>query len=191
MTSSTSCNTPTMPSTKCGAPSSFARADGCGHGERQTLAAVEQMGQPDGRQAPRAEPTLRSQPESVQGLHPQREPGPAVDVPLRRRDAELPATVDRSTPVAASGPLPETGADVAGSPRRHSELLPEEGATGGRGSREWEHQVTTAPRMGIQEPALSAIEVPAHGGDQNRIRGLQESGLKCGSRRIPAESPEV
>src|SRR5664280_957959 len=96
--------------------------------------------------------------------------------------------MDRSTPLAASGAVPEVSGDAAGPSRRHPELLPDEGAAGGCGSREWEYQVTAAPRSGIQEPALSAIKVPAHGGDQDRIRGLQESGLKCGSRRIPAQS---
>jgi len=33
------------------------------------------------------------------------------------------------------------------------------------------------------------FEGPAHGGHQDRICGLQESSLKCGSRRIPAQSP--
>src|ERR1035438_10554699 len=96
--------------------------------------------------------------------------------------------MDRSTPLAASGAVPEVSGDAAGPSRRHPELLPDEGATGGRGSREWEYQVTAAPRAGIQEPALHAAEGPAHGGDQDRIRGIQESGLKCGPRRIPAQS---
>src|ERR1017187_6875566 len=98
--------------------------------------------------------------------------------------------MDRSTPLAASGAVPEVSGDAAGPSRRHPELLPDEGATGGRGSREWEYQVTAAPRAGIQEPALHAAEGPAHGGDQDRIRGIQESGLKCGPRRIPAQSPQ-
>src|ERR1035438_659545 len=96
--------------------------------------------------------------------------------------------MDRSTPLAASGAVLEVSGDAAGPSRRHPELLPDEGATGGRGSREWEYQVTAAPRAGIQEPALHAAEGPAHGGDQDRIRGIQESGLKCGPRRIPAQS---
>ena len=32
-------------------------------------------------------------------------------------------------------------------------------------------------------------EGPAYGRDPDRIRGFQESSLKCGSRRIPAENP--
>jgi len=38
-----------------------------------------------------------------------------------------------------------------------------------------------------QEPALPTPAVPAYGGDQDRTRGLQESGLKGSSPRIPAE----
>ena len=64
----------------------------------------------------------------------------------------------------------------------------DEGASGGSGGREWEYQVTAAPRTGIQKPALPAAKIPAHGGDQDRICGLQESGLKCMSCRIPAQS---
>jgi hypothetical protein len=94
----------------------------------------------------------------------------------------------RSAPVAAPEAIPETGADAAGSPGRHSELLQDEGAPGGRGSREREYQITPSPRARIQKPALSAPKVPAHGRDQDRIRGFQESSLKCRSHRIPAES---
>jgi hypothetical protein len=40
----------------------------------------------------------------------------------------------------------------------------------------------------MPKPALSAAEGPANGSNQDRIRGIQESGLKCGSHQIPAES---
>ena len=61
-------------------------------GQRKALAAAEPLDEPDGRQAAGAEPAVPAQPASVQGLHPQRESGPAVDLPLRRGDAQLPAT---------------------------------------------------------------------------------------------------
>lgn len=48
---------------------------------------------------------------------------------------------------------------------------------------------TISSPIELQEPALLAAEGPAHGGDQDRIRRLQESGLNCGFHRIPAESP--
>lgn len=92
------------------------------------------------------------------------------------------------TPLAAAGTLSEAGVDAAGSSGRHSELLPDQGTSGRGGSGEREYQVTVAPWPWLQEPALSATEGPAHGRDQDRICGLQESSLKCGYRRIPAES---
>src|SRR6202011_5282764 len=84
----------------------------------------------------------------------------------------------------------EVGSDAAGSPGRHPELLPDQSASGRGGSRQREYQVTAAPRSWLQEPALSDAEGPADGRDQDRICGLQESSLKCESRRIPAENPK-
>jgi|ERR1700730_10357548 len=84
--------------------------------------------------------------------------------------------------------LSETGV-TAGSPGRYPELLPDQGSSGGGGSCPREYQVTAASRSWLQEPTLSAAEGPAYGRDQDRICGLQESGLECGSHRIPAESP--
>ncbi len=56
------------------------RMRGLVKGKRWLL--LKPMGEPHGGQAPGAEPTLRAQPESVQSPHPQRESGPAMDVPL-------------------------------------------------------------------------------------------------------------
>jgi Transposase len=67
---------------------------------------------------------------SIQSLHSQRNSGPTMDLPLRRRDAELPPTVDRSASVARFGALPETGKDAAGASGRHPELLSNEGSLG-------------------------------------------------------------
>src|SRR5947207_12298008 len=80
-----------------------------GLGEGETLAAAQPVDESVGSQAPGVESTLRTQPESVQSLHPQREPGPAVELSLRGRDDELSATLDRSTPMAACGAISETG----------------------------------------------------------------------------------
>ena len=44
------------------------------------------------------------------------------------------------------------------------------------------------PRPRLQEPPLPAAESAADGRHQDRIRRFQESRLKCGSRRIPAQS---
>src|SRR5438552_9224138 len=90
--------------------------------------------------------------------------------------------------MATAGAVSEAGHDAAGSPRWDSELLPDEGAAGSSGSREREHQGPLAPRTRIQESPLPSAEGPAHGGDPDRICGLQESSLKCGSHRILAES---
>ena len=49
--------------------------------------------------------------------------------------------LDRSASLAAAGAVSEAGADAARSPRRHSELLPDQGPLGRRGSRQRQHQV--------------------------------------------------
>src|ERR1044071_449200 len=64
-----------------------------GIGKGETLAATEPLGKSLRMQTTGVESAFRAQPKGVQGLPPQREPRPAVDVSLRRRDAELPATV--------------------------------------------------------------------------------------------------
>jgi hypothetical protein len=38
---------------------------------------------------------------------------------------------------------------------------------------------------------LSAPQGATHGSNQNRIRRLPESGLKCGSRQIPAQNLKI
>src|ERR1700736_2283188 len=96
--------------------------------------------------------------------------------------------MDRSAPLAATRTLSETGSDAAGSPRGHPELLSDQSSPGRGRSREREYQVTPPPRPWLQEPALSATEGPANGRNPDRICGLQESSLKCGFYRIPAES---
>src|SRR5205823_3282017 len=97
-----------------------------GVGQGEALVTAESMGEPLTRQAPGTEPVVRPQSEGVQSLSPQREFGSAMDVPLRRRDAELPAAVDRSTPMATSGTIPEAGHHAAGSPGGYPELLPDQ-----------------------------------------------------------------
>src|SRR5207247_2085424 len=96
--------------------------------------------------------------------------------------------MDRPVALAASGALSKAGPHAARSPRWHPKLLPDESAAGGCGGRQREYQVTAAPRTRLQKPSLPPAEGPAHGRDQNRIRGIQESGLECSLRRIPAQS---
>ena len=88
---------------------------------------------------------------------------------------------------------PQTSnACAARSPRRHSELLPDERATGRSGSRKWEHQVTARRGRGYENLhylLLKAQRVAATSSDQDRICGFQESSLKCRPPRIPGELP--
>ena len=76
------------------------------------------------------------------------------------------------------------------SPRRDSELLPDESPAGSRRSDQRKHQVSATPRPRLQESPLSAAKGPTHGSDQDRIRRIQESRLKCAPRRILAQSPK-
>ncbi len=74
---------------KCGGRSSFARADGCGRGEGQALAIAEPMGEPGERQEAAVESAVRAEPAGAESVPAQGEPGPAVDLSLRRRHAAL------------------------------------------------------------------------------------------------------
>jgi hypothetical protein len=123
-----------------------------------------------------------------QGLSTQRESGSPLDVPLRRGHVAISPRLDRPTPLATTPALSEIGGDAAGPSGGHPELLSDEGAVGRSGSSEWQHQGATASRTRLQESPVPAPQSATHVGDQNRIRRLQESGLKCGSRQIPAQS---
>src|ERR1022692_5143310 len=90
--------------------------------------------------------------------------------------------------MAALETLREAGRDAPRSPGGHSQLLPDEGAAGGGGSRERKHQVTATTRSGLQESALSAPEGAANGCDQDGIHYSPESSLKCPFFRIPAQN---
>src|SRR5689334_23219547 len=96
--------------------------------------------------------------------------------------------MDRSTPVAASGAVPEAGNDAVGSFGRHPELLPDQGSSRGSGGGKRKPQGVAAPRPRLREPPLSSTEGSTDGGPQDRIPRSQESSVKCGSRRIPAQS---
>src|ERR1039457_7657268 len=56
------------------------------------------------------------------------------------------------------------------------------------GSSERQHQESAPPRPWLPEPALPIAESLKNGRDQDRIRRLQESSLKCPLSRIPAQS---
>ena len=74
------------------------------------------------------------------------------------------------------------------SPRRHHQLLPDQGADGRRRSHQWQPENPAPPWPRLQELALLPTQSPAHGGAENGIRRSQESGLKCGCCRILAQS---
>jgi len=97
-------------------------------------------------------------------------PVPGIAIPVAELTALLVSDV-----LEATGALSEAGYDAARSPRRHSELLPYQSAPGRCRSREREHQVTSASRPWLQEPAISAAQGPADGRAQNRICGLQKA----------------
>src|SRR5207249_7488389 len=159
-----------------------------GTGEGETLAAAGPLGYPGNRPEATPQRSVQSEPADAEGLSAEGGTGSALELYLRRSDAALPAAMDRPVALAASGALSKAGPHAARSPRWHPKLLPDESAAGGCGGRQREYQVTAAPRTRLQKPSLPPAEGPAHGRDQNRIRGIQESGLKCSLRRIPAQS---
>src|SRR5207253_10083842 len=99
--------------------------------EREALAVVEPLGESGARPEAENQPAIQPEPKSDESLPAQRESGPALDLSLCRRDAEVPTELDRSTSLAAVETLRVAGRDVAGSSGGHSELLPDEGAAGG------------------------------------------------------------
>src|SRR5205807_6781537 len=115
----------------------------------------------------RSEPGVPSESAGIQSLPAQRKSGKALGLPLRGRHAELPTEVDRSTTMAALALLPETRGHAAQTPRRDSELLPDQGSLRGRRSYQWQHPDADQPRSRLQEHALSPIESEAYGRDQH------------------------
>src|SRR3977135_4142956 len=86
------------------------------------------------------EHAVRAEPAGDESVSVEREFGSTVELHLRESDAAVSAKLDRPTPMATAGTVPETGADAAGSPGRHSELLPDKSPAGrGRGG-ERKHQ---------------------------------------------------
>ncbi len=107
------------------------------------LEPLEEPGQEPTR---RSEPGVPSESASVQSLPAQRKSGTALGLPLRGRHAELPAEVDRSTTMAALALLSEARGHAAQTPRRDSELLPDQGSLRGRRSYHRQHPYVDQPR---------------------------------------------
>src|ERR1019366_8146875 len=84
-----------------------ARAD-----QGKEVAPDEPLEESDSFAARRTQPAVPTEPARVQSLPSQRELGEALGLPLRRRDAQLPAEMDGSTEVAT--------ADAVRRTRRHA-----------------------------------------------------------------------
>jgi transposase len=114
--------------------------------------------------------------------------GPSVELRLRGRDAAILAALAGPVALAAPGAVSETGPDATRPSGRHPQLLQDQGSDGRCGSCQWQHQSVDPSRAGLQGLALLAAEGTLHGRNQDRIRRYQESRLKCGFARIPAQS---
>src|SRR5580698_5658284 len=142
-------------------------------GQGKALAVAYAVGEPE-----RSEPALRDEPEAVQGLPAQREPRPALELPLRSCHGALSQELDRATEMATASTVRETRGDADPAYRRNPELLPDEGAAGCSRSCKRQHQVINATRARLQKPALPAAEGSEDGCRKNRIRRLHQSGVK-------------
>src|SRR6476646_8636485 len=91
--------------------------------------------------------------------------------------------------MATVGTFSKTRLHAAGSPRRHPQLLPHQGTLWSGGSDQRQHQNPSSKGPWLQESRLSAAQGSTHGGHQDRIHRSPESSLKCGSLRIPVQSP--
>src|ERR1019366_5686163 len=115
------------------------------------------------------ESAVSVKPAGLQSLPTEREPGETVELPVSRGHAQLPAEVDRSTEVAATEAVRETGRDVTEARGRDCELLRNQGSLRGCGSPQWQYSHADQPRTGLSEPSLSTAEGQATGGEQHRI----------------------
>src|ERR1700685_2018135 len=117
-----------------------ARAD-----QGKEMATDEPVEEPDCFATRRTQPAVPTEPARVQSLPSQREPGEALGLPLRRRNAQLPAEVD--------GPAEVATADAVRRTRRHAgeasggdlELLPDQGSLWCRRGAQWKHSDAHQP----------------------------------------------
>jgi Transposase/Helix-turn-helix domain of transposase family ISL3/zinc-finger of transposase IS204/IS1001/IS1096/IS1165 len=148
----------------------------------------EPVGESGVRAEATTQPTLQPEPKSNEGLPAQREPGPAMELPLRRGDVEISPELDRSTSLATPEGIRETRPDVAESLGGDSELLPDQGAAGSSGGRERKYQGSAAAGSRLRQSALSTAEGTRHGRDEDRIHHRSKGRLKCGICQIPAQN---
>src|SRR5258708_29427865 len=107
-----------------------------------------------------------------------------MGIPLRGSDGAVLHRLDGPTAMAATAAVSEARRDVAGSLRRHPELLSYESRAGGCRGHQREHQDSAPAWPWVQEPTLSAAESPAPGRNEDRIRSLCESRMQYGPCRI-------
>lgn len=119
------------------------------------------------RQEAAVESVVRAQPAGHESVSVEGELRPAVDLPLRRRDASVLTKLDRSITLAAAWALRKAGPDVAGSSGGHSQLLPHQGGQGCCRSRERKYQEPAAAWPRVQKSALSPLEGSEDSRDQD------------------------
>src|ERR1700684_4726855 len=97
--------------------------------------------------------------------------------------------MDRPVALAAAKTDGETSPNVAGSSRGYFELLPDEGADGGVGSRQRQHQSSAPPWPRLSRHELSAAEGATLGRHKDRIRRFSESRVECALLQIVVQNP--
>src|SRR6202167_6523754 len=111
-----------------------ARAD-----QGKEMAPDEPVEEPDSCATRRTQPAVPTEPARVPSLPSQRKLGEALGLPLRRRDAQLPAQVDGPTEVATANAVRRTRRHAGEASGGDLELLPDQGSLRrGRGA-QWKH----------------------------------------------------
>src|SRR5258708_15084979 len=124
-----------------------------------------------------------------QSLSTQREPGPALELPLRRGDDALPEKLDRPTTLAAAQTDGETGRHARQASGWHPELLPDQGSAGCRGGCQRQHQSPAATRKRISKSELPVTQGPAPCCHQNPTYRLSKGRVKRTLLQIRVKSP--
>src|ERR1017187_10342689 len=171
-----------------------ARGKKKGAPQKEEGGAAEPLEESHMRRSWGTESAVSVKPAGLQSLPAEREPGEAVELPVSRGHAQLPAEVDGSTEMAATGAVRETGRDVTEACGRDRELLRDQGSLRGCGSPQWQHSHADQPRTGLSESSLSTAEGQATGSQQHRIHRThqrEESGLKWPSLTNSCSEPFV
>src|SRR5215831_17182659 len=132
------------------------------------MVAAQPLEEPSTGPPRRVEPAVSVEPASLQSISAQGKPDAPMGLQLPRGHDELSAALDESTALAAAAAVREACPNFTHAPRWHRQLLPHQGSYGCGGSREREHPHAHQPRPRLSEPALSAAQGPASGGQQPR-----------------------